>query len=644
MAINHHGERLLQRGNIELTLDIDTVGNIVCSAAAIHTIRQPHALLRCGYRQARAQWCRGGTIRIQWGFDPVGGIDLGSQRAEIPGLKDTAHFQVHAELFVDACEQSRGTQRVATQIKEVLVDADDVALEHLPAKLHQATFGFGLCGLHLRSRQFGAGIRIRQGIAVHLVIGGFWQTLELHHDRRDHVIVEVFAQGAAQRFYGQIRAFDRDQIGNQLLLAVNFPRDYHRIGDGRLVEKPRFHFTNLDAESADFHLKILAPAVVQQAVFFHLAEIAGVVQSQLRIFRVRGKHPVAGLAIIPVTQRQIAAAHGDLTDFAALHLVAVFIQQQDFHALDRVTQWHHFALQFRFRTDGEVAHGAGLGGAEAGIEGDIAGKCAACELDVAGQHPLPAESHQANIEHVIGAVVIPRKFAEHRRNRVVNRDAARAQPVGQVGHALDAEIVRKECSTIEQCTEDAVDGRDDTAGIKQRHAIPGRNLLQVGAAHAAVQQVAVVLDHPLGLSGRAGRIDDIGERIRADTDIQVFPGNPFGQFVQIQYLRIIAGQLSRRIAVRVIGQQQFRFRFAVNMSISRRREVGIDRHIGMATLEYGENRSDMLDALFHANGDTRRASGGHGLEDGARHAVGKLVQRAVADRGIAVGNCQPFAM
>ncbi len=133
-----------------------------------------------------------------------------------------------------------------------------------------------------------------------------------------HVFGQVLEQGAAQLFGRDRFAAD---IGDQALAVrlprMVFPGNDHHLTHTRAQRQGRFDFTDLDAQTADFHLEVIAAQILQGSVGEPAAEVAGLVQARVRLGaeRVGDKAFGAQLRLIQVTP-----GHADATnvDFPAM--------------------------------------------------------------------------------------------------------------------------------------------------------------------------------------------------------------------------------------------------------------------------------------------------------------------------------------
>ncbi|CRM73038.1 hypothetical protein [Pseudomonas sp. 35 E 8] len=133
-------------------------------------------------------------------------------------------------------------------------------------------------------------LRLRQALAVQLAIGGQWHLRQEHEVRWHHVVRQAGFQGATQRFaefdlgrgvLGQQRVC-RNHIGDQLLARWAFLSDYDGFTDAVLFTQARFDFTQLDTETANFHLMVDATKVIHHAIRTATGQVAAAIHATAR--------------------------------------------------------------------------------------------------------------------------------------------------------------------------------------------------------------------------------------------------------------------------------------------------------------------------------------------------------------------------
>ncbi|CRM56861.1 hypothetical protein [Pseudomonas sp. 58 R 12] len=129
-------------------------------------------------------------------------------------------------------------------------------------------------------------LRRRQALAVQLAIGGQWHLRQEHEVRWHHVVRQAGFQGAAQAvaelgLVGQ-GGVCRNHIGDQLLTGRAVLGDYNGFTDAVLFTQARFDFTQLDTETANFHLMVDATKVIHHAIRTATGQVAAAIHATAR--------------------------------------------------------------------------------------------------------------------------------------------------------------------------------------------------------------------------------------------------------------------------------------------------------------------------------------------------------------------------
>ncbi|MEL4170483.1 hypothetical protein AAC141_26355, partial [Pseudomonas sp. ZS001] len=103
--------------------------------------------------------------------------------------------------------------------------------------------------------------RLGQGAAVQLAVGGEAEGVHLDERGGQHVVREHRGQPGAQ-FAGVLGA-GGGEVGQQALLGVG---QHHRFGHGWQGLELRLDLPQLDPETADLDLEVVAPQEQQHAV------------------------------------------------------------------------------------------------------------------------------------------------------------------------------------------------------------------------------------------------------------------------------------------------------------------------------------------------------------------------------------------
>ena len=179
-------------------------------------------------------------------------------------------------------DQLDGEDGVAAQLEEIVGDADALQPQQLAPQGRQGALGLAARS-HLGRRR--CRLRLRQGLAVELAVGGQRQPLQHQDVGRNHVVrqrsLQPGAQPLSQKPLGQTAAglvTDRHDIADQPLAGAAVPRHHRRLAHALLRPQPGLHLAQLDAEAADLHLMVDPPDILDHPVHPLAHEVAGAVE------------------------------------------------------------------------------------------------------------------------------------------------------------------------------------------------------------------------------------------------------------------------------------------------------------------------------------------------------------------------------
>src|SRR6202011_2194254 len=113
------------------------------------------------------------------------------------------------------------------------------------------------------------------------------------------------------------RGVRKGAVRDEPLLARHvLAREDDRLANGVVLRQPRLDLAELDAETADLHLEIVAAHELDRAVGKKAREIAGLVQA-VAVHERAGDETLRGqLGTVPVAVRDARAADEELTGHA----------------------------------------------------------------------------------------------------------------------------------------------------------------------------------------------------------------------------------------------------------------------------------------------------------------------------------------
>ena len=136
------------------------------------------------------------------------------------------------------------------------------------------------------------------------------------------------------------------------------------------------------------------------------------------------------------------------------------------------------------------------------------------DLNVPGIDDLAPQPDEPQLRKRLVAVQRVAEVAEDRGHGVVDGDLVLQEPVSHRGKALGLDVQRIEGRPREQRREDVHAGPDAAEGADVGEPIGAADMEIVGVLHDLVKHVPVVLNDPLGTPGRAGGIEQCGDRVR----------------------------------------------------------------------------------------------------------------------------------
>ena len=156
----------------------------------------------------------------------------------------------------------------------------------------------------------------RQRLTVKLAVGGQWQRRQTHHVRGHHVRRQTAAQVRIQRlaqraFIGQRVA--RHHITDQLAADRAFTVHHKGFAYALVFQQAGFDFPQFNAETADLHLLVNTPQVLDHAIFAQSRQVAAAIQACTGHERVRYKALGGQLRTLMIAASNALAAQVQLT-------------------------------------------------------------------------------------------------------------------------------------------------------------------------------------------------------------------------------------------------------------------------------------------------------------------------------------------
>ncbi len=182
------------------------------------------------------------------------------------------------QCLTDLGQHAHDQQRVAAECKKVILATDSLDAQHLRPDGREGHFLFALRGFeHVPIKRVIP--RFGQCDTVQLAIRGQRQRVHTHECSRNHVVRQAELQMLAKAFGRQRGAALFAKVGNQPRHARAVLAQHHDVvtHTGNLGQT-RLDFTQLQAQAAQFGLRVVTPEEFQIAVSPIAGQIASTVQ------------------------------------------------------------------------------------------------------------------------------------------------------------------------------------------------------------------------------------------------------------------------------------------------------------------------------------------------------------------------------
>eukprot|EP00659_Diplonema_papillatum_P016987 gene16986-biopygen17156 len=536
------------------------------------------------------------------------------------------HPHIGAQLeLAHALDQLDRQQRMAAQLEKVVLAPDPVDLEQVLPEIRDRGFHRALWRFITTTGQ-GIGVRCRQGLAVELAVGGKRERVEQHKGAGHHVLGEGQQQVVTQ-LSGSGRVFRLgNHVGHQALVArFVFAGNHHGFAHTFAGGQACFDFPQFDTETANLHLVVVAPQVLDTAVGQHPAEVTGLVQAQAGC-GIRQKTFGRQLIAVEITPRHAGTADVQLPDYAARHRFAAGVQHIQLQVGNaHANRAHAHPLCIR-RLQGTVGHMHGGFGDAIHVDQPRTGvgHPGVPRLENPRFQGFTAEDHLAQRVQLLAAALCRDQLAERARRLVENTDAGFAQQcVTLVRRAADQLRHHQQLPAMHQRAPDLPHGEVEGKRVEQRPGVIGVELEPMLGGAEQSRDVAVFDHHALGQAGGAGGVDHIGKAGRADCNVGVDDG------LVLQAVEVDRRDVAHQVAGVVLHQHRQRRAVFQGVGDTVQRVGRIDRHITRPSLENPQQANDHFQPAFDT--DRHPVIGADAmLEQAMRNLVGALVQLAVA--------------
>ncbi|NQE72585.1 hypothetical protein NG2371_07074 [Nocardia gamkensis] len=520
MTLDHIRDRRLQRRHIQHTRQPHRERNIIRRRPGIELIQKPHPPLRQRQRHPLR------TLRRHQRWTRRTGVEFGEAGGQ---PRDRRRFEhrprghPRADRRPEPGRDLRRDQRIAAQLEEIVVRADlvtraeQVSEDARDQLLQRSRRGAEFLGLQLRSGQ---------GTTIQLAHRGQRDLIQ-HGERGRHHMHRQAALGMRDQLVGVDGASARRvHIRREnRRAAVQLMPDGDREVDRLVRGQHRVDLAQLDTETANLHLEVVAAHVFQLAVRRPAHQVTGAVEpGVVRVERIRNETHGGEAGAQLVTARQLGSTDVQLADHADRDRHQPLVQHVFGGRLDRRADGHRFPGHQR-RAD--VRHDRGLGRAVPVVQlalalGDRA-------------HPAPHQLRRARLTtgHHHTQLVQPGRIHRGERGGGDERvgDGLPAQECRQLVTAVDRrrdhDHGRRPAQREQQFQHRCVERRrrEMQRPRRTRHPIP------ITLLGAEARQTRLGDHHALRHAGGAGGVDDVGGMLGAQLPQPIRVGDRLGRVV-----------------------------------------------------------------------------------------------------------------
>ena len=516
-------------------------------------------------------------------------------------LEDLPRADHHAALLGPG-DDLDGTDAVAAAGEEVVVDAHPPGVEHVGVHLGQDPLRLAAgCPV------LGAGeLRFGQGGPVQLSARGQRQPVQHHEQGGHHVVRQPLGHEPPQirhrdtgvragvAVLGARRCHITDEPRGAGVVLAHGDRC---LADRGMPAEGRLDLGRLDADAVHLHLGVGSSLVPQPAVLVPAGQVTGAVHARAGGAERAGDEPLRGHRAVPVVAAGDQASDVQLAGHTGRDRGEFRSQNVDAH----VGQW----LSDRYRTgSGRLLRERVGGGVEAlglsvGVDDTDTGQGVVNLADQIGRECFTGEDDGFHVEFEaargVGADLVEQR-GEHRGHGADGgaRPAAAFGEFEYVTDDFDARSGGERGEDLEHGDVEVHRGRGEHPGARPDPHGPAQ------VPHT-VDHTGVGDGDALGRPGRSGREHHIGEVVRPDADVRGFEnGAVEAQVIEVEYRQPALRHGRHR---RVVGQHQRRTGGVEQLVDARGRVGGIDRQIGAAGLEHGEERDDQVGGAGQCHGD-----------------------------------------
>ena len=539
-----------------------------------------------------------------------------------------------AALLAETRQRSKGEQRVATELEEIVEHAyarqTQLFREDLAERGLEGRAGSHVLDPQLRSIRGG----LRQRPEIDLAVGGDGEGALPHESGRDHVLGQVLAEPVPK--CGGVRSHAGlcgDTVGHEALSPVRRgPGGDHAGLDRRVPREDGLDLSRLDAKPADLELLVGAAQVVDRPVRSPPDDVAGTVEPFPGVQGVGDEALGRQLGALSVAAGEPFAANVELSRDPHGDGPPQVAQDVDARVPDRAADRHRTGLGVERRRDPVDRRERGALSRPVAVEQLDVGQRLLRSTHVGGRQRLAAGEQLTKPAKTRRVLVHDRVEQGGREPR--GGDAVTADGGGQTLRGRDGLGVQRAAPAREQGAPDLECRSVERQGSGVEERVPWPQLDVVHVADQAVHRAVGDLG-ALRLSRRARGVGDVGQvpggglRFRA---IHALAGEAIAEPVEAHHLGRRARQQGLEAGVRQdhggprVGQHEGHALLRVGR---------LEREIGPARLENAQQGDHGVDRPLEAHRHGHVRSDPQPLKR-VRQLVGEPVDLGVARRSLPV--------
>ncbi len=360
----------------------------------------------------------------------------------------------------------------------------------------------------------------------------------------------------------------------------------------------RLYLAAFDAETADFHLLVIAPQVLDVAVRQIARHVTGAVHSPARRERIAQEALRRQLGPIQIAPRHLHPADIQLAHRPQRHRLPVIVQQVDARVGDRPPDRHRHPVRLPRTVPGGDVHRR-LRRPIQVMQLRLRQPAVKLRHQRRRQR-FPAAHHPHHLAAARRRLPVRQEALQHRRHKVQRGDAVLFDRAAQVVRILVPFRLRHHQARADHQRPEELPHRDVEAERRfLQHRVRRRQAVGLLHPHQPVDHPAVFVHRALRFTRRTRGVNHVRQVRRLRAPFRVLGAQRLRQRRLQRQLR--RRRLAQRRPAGGVRQQQHRVGILQDVLQALARIGRIERHIGAAGLEDTEQRRHHVQAAFGAH-------------------------------------------